>query len=235
MQKRRGVNVQLSIRLQALADFVPQDSHVIDVGTDHAHIPIYLVKNKIATNCIATDINAGPLEKAARNMKAYNVTNIKLVQTNGLQGLEEDFGDVIMISGMGGYLITEILKASPMVVKRAKRLILQPQQDADVVRHFLHEHDFCIKEENFVKDEEKYYNIMCVEPGQAAYKKEYEYKYGKCLIEKPNEVFKEWLKQKEDKLQTIYASLQNKETASAKKRREEIKAELEMHQEVMRH
>lgn len=225
--------MQLSIRLQALADYVPRNSRVIDVGTDHAHIPIYLMKNHIAVSCVATDINAGPLKKALHNMKAHGITDIKLIQTNGLQGIDENSGDVIMISGMGGYLITEILQASKALAKKAKRLILQPQQDADVLRQYLVENEFCIKEENFVKDEEKYYTIMCVEQGKASYQKAYEYKYGKYLIEHPNECFKEWLKQKESKLKSIYLSLEDKETLSAQKRKKEIEEELQMHQEVM--
>lgn len=94
--------MQLSIRLSAIASFVPKGSYVIDVGTDHAYIPIYLVEQGIAKACLATDINKGPLEKARKNLAFHGIQNVSLRQTNGLEGIEIGTGDVVMISGMGG-------------------------------------------------------------------------------------------------------------------------------------
>lgn len=143
--------MQLSNRLGTLTKYVPQGSRVIDVGTDHAYVPIYLMKNNITISCMATDINKGPLIKAKQNITKYHIPNIKLKQTSGLQGITEEDGNVIMISGMGGYLIIDILKAAMSVVKAANRLILQPQQDIDEVRKFLHANHFKIITEDLQK------------------------------------------------------------------------------------
>lgn len=226
--------MELSNRLSTLVKYVPEGSKVIDVGTDHAYIPIYLVKHHIAVSCLATDINKGPLIKAQHNIDRYRIKNIALKQTSGLMGIEPGTGDVIMISGMGGYLIIEILKAAMPVVKAAKRLILQPQQDIKEVRKFLHEQGFKIKTEDFAEDDGKYYTILVVEQGEEQYDKEYEYVYGKCLIEKKLPLFVEWMMDKEEKLESIYSQLEGIETSHTAKRKQELEIELHMHKEVMK-
>jgi len=225
--------VQLSTRLSAIASFVPRGSQVIDVGTDHAYIPIYLVETGLAVSCLATDINKGPLEKAKKNITAHGINNIELMQTNGVEGIPADRGDVLMISGMGGYLIVDILKRGKDLVQNIKRLILQPQQDIVEVRKYLHAIGFKIVEETFVKDEEKYYTIIVAEPGQEApYTHEYQYLYGKCLIEKKIPVFKEWLEMKLAKQEGIYKALEHQNTPSAYARCKELEEEIQTLREV---
>lgn len=226
--------MQLTNRLGAIAAYVSEGSRVIDVGTDHAYIPIYLVKNKKVVSCIATDINKGPLEKAKKNIEDYKLDNITLKLTNGLEGIPADAGDVIMISGMGGYLIIDILSRAPELVKAAKKLILQPQQDISEVRKYLHQIGFQIKDENFVKDDDKYYTVIVATHGEENYDKEYEYIYGKCLIEKKLPIFKEWLVKKDEKLKGIYKSLQNQSSEHIERRKKELEEELSVHHEVMK-
>lgn len=225
--------MQLSNRLSALTKYVPQGSRVIDVGTDHAYVPIYLMKNNIATSCMATDINKGPLVKAQQNMDKYRISNIRLKQTSGLQGITEEDGNVIMISGMGGYLIVDILKAAMQVAKAADRLILQPQQDIDQVRKFLHANGFKIVTEDFAKDDDKYYTVLVVEKGVEAYDKDYEYIYGKCLIEKKMPLFKEWLMKKQEKLEEIQGHLKERQGEQPAARMIELEKEISQIKEVI--
>lgn len=225
--------MQLSNRLSALTKYVPQGSKVIDVGTDHAYVPIYLMKNNIATSCMATDINKGPLVKAQQNMDKYRISDIRLKQTSGLQGITEEDGNVIMISGMGGYLIVDILKAAMQIAKAADRLILQPQQDIDQVRKFLHANGFKIVTEDFAKDDDKYYTVLVVEKGEEAYDKEYEYIYGKCLIEKKMPLFKEWLMKKQEKLEEIQSHLKERQGEQPAARMIELEKEISQIKEVI--
>lgn len=226
--------MQLSVRLSAIAQYVPNNSQVIDVGTDHAYIPIHLRQTGQAKTCIATDINKGPLEKAAKNVSAHGIKDIRLVQTNGLQGLEEEQPDVIMISGMGGYLTIDILKAASPLVEKAKRLILQPQQDIDQVRRYLHASGFKIIDEDFVKDEEKYYTVIVAEQGNEQYKQEIDYLYGQCLMKKQLPVFKEWIALKLQKQEGILTALGNQSSPHILKRQQELKQEIEGLKEVTR-
>lgn len=225
--------MQLSTRLAAIASFVPKGSRVIDVGTDHAYIPIYLVEEGLAISCLATDINKGPLEKAQKNLTAHGLHQVQLMQTNGVEGITSDAGNVLMISGMGGYLIVDILKRGQALVQNMDRLILQPQQDIAEVRKYLHEIGFRIEDEAFVEDEEKYYTVIVAVPGKEHYDKAYEYLYGKCLIEQRVPVFKTWIMQKLDKQEKIYASLMNQTSESANTRKGELEAEIRTLREVM--
>lgn len=224
--------MQLSIRLSAIAKCVPQGSRVIDVGTDHAYIPIYLSERGIVKSCLATDINKGPLEKAKKNLVMHKINNVYLKQTNGLEGISTDVGDVIMISGMGGYLIIDILERGKELVKRVNKLILQPQQDIDKVRRYLHSIGFKIEDEDFVQDEEKYYTIIVAVPGEECYEKDYEYTYGKCLIEKKLPLFKTWIIEKRSKQEEIYLALKSQDSQSALKRKEELMHEIQTLKEV---
>ena len=224
--------MQLSIRLSAIAKCVPQGSRVIDVGTDHAYIPIYLSERGIVKSCLATDINKGPLEKARKNLAMHKISNVHLKQTNGLEGISCDAGDVIMISGMGGYLIIDILERGKELVKSVNKLILQPQQDIDEVRRYLHSIGFKIEDEDFVQDEEKYYTIIVAVPGQECYEKAYEYTYGKCLIEKKIPLFKTWITEKRNKQEGIYSALEIQNSQSALQRKEELIQEIQTLREV---
>lgn len=224
--------MQLSRRLSAIASFVPKGSRVIDVGTDHAYIPIYLVEQGIAETCLATDINKGPLEKAKKNLVAHGIECVTLKQTNGLAGIEIGSGDVVMISGMGGYLIIDILEKSLPLVQSMKKLILQPQQDIVEVRKYLHEIGFIIEDETFVEDEEKYYTIIVAVPGKERYEKAYEYLYGKCLIEKKSPVLKKWVAEKLMKQQGIYKAIEMQTSFSVLKRKKELEEEIQILKEV---
>lgn len=225
--------MQLSTRLAAIAQFVPKQSHVIDVGTDHAYIPIYLVEQGIALSCLATDINKGPLEKAKKNLVAHQLEQkIKLMQTNGVESVTADQGEVLMISGMGGYLIIDILQRGHELVRKMKKLILQPQQDIVEVRKYLHQIGFRIEAEAFVEDDEKYYTVISAVPGKERYEKAYEYAYGKCLIEQKNEVLKEWVEMKLAKQEGIYQSLFKQDSEGAKRRQDELREEIAALREV---
>lgn len=224
--------MQLSTRLQAIAQFVPRGSRVIDVGTDHAYIPIYLVEEGLAVSCLATDINKGPLEKAAKNIAAHGLEQVSLMQTNGVHGITCDAGDILMISGMGGYLIIDILSRGQALVQNMKKMILQPQQDVDAVRRYLHQIGFCIEQEAFVNDEDKYYTVLSAVPGIEHYEKEYEYLYGKYLIREKNAILKEWVEMKLGKQEGIYQALVMQNTESAKKRIQELQTEMHMLREV---
>ncbi len=226
--------MELSTRLAAIAKCVPTGSRIIDVGTDHAYIPIFLMKKNIAKSCLATDINRGPLEKAEHNIKSHNVSGIALMQTNGLDNIHEGAGDVIMISGMGGYLIIDILNRALPLVHSVKKLILQPQKDIAEVRKYLHTIGFSIEDEDFVKDDGKYYTVIVAVQGEERYKEDYEYIYGRCLIQKGLPLYKEWLLIKDEKLQDIYEGLKIKASDSVDKRKQELEAEMSMHREVMK-
>ena len=106
--------IKLSKRLQQIADFVPLGTKIADIGTDHALLPCYLVQEKISPWAIATDVNKGPLEVAKRQVKALLLADRVAVRLgDGLEPIEPLEVETVIISGMGGATIKNILDKSP--------------------------------------------------------------------------------------------------------------------------
>ncbi|ONI47250.1 hypothetical protein AN644_01045 [Candidatus Epulonipiscium fishelsonii] len=196
--------MKLSNRLEQIASFVQQGSIVADIGTDHAYIPIFLSQHNIVKKCIACDINKGPLENAIKHIKKYKIDNVETRISNGLKNLcNEDNIDTLIIAGMGGYSIIEILTNDiNEILENVTTLIVQPQNNRPEVRKFLHSIGFKIYAEQFLKEDNKIYTIIVCEKGHEVYK-DYEYIYGKYMIENPNKTFLDWIH---------YEGVQHKET-----------------------
>ena len=145
--------MNLSERLQTIANFVPKNSVVADIGTDHGYIPIYLIENNISKKVIATDISKNSLEKAIENVNIYNYENkIDTRHGNGLETIKEYEVDTVIIAGMGGILIKDILDKSWSKRDSITNFILQPNIATSELRKYLIEKNFEILDEKLVKD-----------------------------------------------------------------------------------
>lgn len=153
----------LSKRLQMVLRSVPEASLVADIGTDHAFLPIALMRSGIARGVIACDIAEGPLNVAAKNVKRSGVEGIELRLSDGLAAVKENEADVVTIAGMGGDLISRILEAAPWVKNPEKRLILQPMTSADSLRDYLYRDGFRIVSELAVTDSGRVYSVITAE------------------------------------------------------------------------
>lgn len=132
-----------------------------DVGTDHGYVPIALVEKKKVKKAIAMDINAGPLERARKNIAASGLEEyIETRLSDGVLALAEREADSILIAGMGGELIIHILTEGESVCKQAKELILQPQSDLCRVREYLRLNKYKIVDEDMVCEDGKFYPMM---------------------------------------------------------------------------
>ena len=159
--------MQLSARLQQIASFVRPGDRVIDVGTDHAYIPIWLLKNGLVRSAIATDIRSGPLERASADARRFGVADtLTLRLTDGLLGCAAEEADTVIIAGMGGETMIGILSAAPWA--KDKRLILQPQTKQDQLRRWLGEHGLAITDAALVHDTGRIYLVWLVEAGEMA-------------------------------------------------------------------
>ncbi len=152
----------LDERLACCVKFVRKNAKVVDVGTDHAYLPIYLVKTGIITHAIASDLREGPLANAEKNINRYGLAeHIKTVLSNGLENVPETEADDIIISGMGGEVIIDIIKAK-WLKNTDKRLILQPMSEDEKLRDFLKDNKFFIEREEAVISKNKVYTVMSV-------------------------------------------------------------------------
>ena len=157
--------IKLSKRMKAVASMVTSGNVLADIGTDHGYVPIFLVQRKKIPKAIAMDINKGPLQRACENIAMCQLENyIETRLSDGVQRLKVGEVDSILIAGMGGELVINIISEGMDVCRNAKELILQPQSELGKVRRFLREQKFKIIDEDMVIEDGKYYPMMKVIP-----------------------------------------------------------------------
>mgnify|MGYP001423311544 CR=1 FL=1 len=155
--------MELSKRLNWIIEKLDKVEVIMDIGTDHGYIPVYLVKNNIAKKVIASDINKEPLKKAKINASLDGVSDkIDLRLGGGLSPLKNREAQAVIIAGMGGNLIRDILKNDLNKVKNLDYLILQPAQNPEVLREYLYTNNYEILDEDICLDENMYYEIFKV-------------------------------------------------------------------------
>ena len=158
----------ISKRLELVASFVTQGAILLDVGSDHAYLPIDLVERGQINSAIAGEVVEGPYQSAVKNVEAHGLKEkIQVRLANGLAAFEEsDQVSVITIAGMGGRLIARILEEGLNKLANVERLILQPNNREDDLRIWLQDHDFQIVAESILEEAGKFYEILVVETGQ---------------------------------------------------------------------
>lgn len=162
------MNIHLSLRLLAVASLVPVGARPIDVGTDHAMIPVWLVQTGRCSHVLATDIRPGPLENAAGLISRTGTEeNIRLVLTDGLHGLGPGDGDTVILAGMGGESMISILAAAPWTREEGTLLILEPQSKKADLRRWLTENGYAIVSEQLVEDAGRIYPILTARSGES--------------------------------------------------------------------
>ena len=225
--------MEISYRLNKIAEKVT-NYNIADIGTDHAYIPIFLYKNNKIKNAIACDISKGSLQKAKDNINKYNLNDIiKTRLGNGLEKITlEDKVDTIIIAGMGGMLMLDILKKGSLIASNAKELILQPQKDIDKVRQYLIENNFKIIDDEILKDDNKYYTIIKAINGNEAipYTKE-EYIFGRFEINNKCQILKEYIEEQLYKMEIVLKNIKN---SNAKSRILELENDIEIYKEVFK-
>ena len=161
------MKIPLSARLLACCGFVNPGDRVADVGCDHGYLGIYLLKQGIASQVFASDINEGPLQAAVRNSEKFGVRHkISFYLSDGVRSLPRDF-DTLVCAGMGADTMVSILSAAPWLKSDRYRLILQCQSKTPFLRKFLWENGWNIASEQVLQDGKFLYTVMEViwQPG----------------------------------------------------------------------
>lgn len=218
----------LSDRLMAIAHMVTPGFRVADIGCDHAYLSIYLTKENISPKVIACDINKGPVEIAKSNISLAGLNDaIEVRLGDGLTKVTAGEVDSIVIAGMGGTLITNILSSGCKVADEAREVILGPQSDVDKVRHFLEKQGYRIISETMVCEDNKFYPVIKAVHGEMHLEEEIYYKYGKILIHEADPVLHEFLILQKKQIAEILEKLHNQnENEGISQRIDELKAEL---------
>lgn len=154
-------NINITERLKKCGAMVEKGSKIADVGTDHAYLPIYLIKEKKATHAIACDLREGPLENAKKNIKKFGLEEkIETRLSNGLENIKENEADEVIIAGMGGILISEILENCTWENKINKKFILQPMNHEKDLRVYLAKNGYETENEEAVNCMGKSYVVI---------------------------------------------------------------------------
>jgi len=152
--------LELTPRLQLLADWVPSGARLADVGTDHAYLPVWLRLHGRVVSAIACDLREGPLARARETGRTWGVDGVDYRLGNGLAVVAPKEADTIVIAGMGGENIAAILAQAPWTADGRPTLLLQPQTRAEALRAFLAENGYAVRREALVEDRGTIYPMM---------------------------------------------------------------------------
>lgn len=217
--------INLSERLKTVADFTLEDNttkKIVDVGCDHALVPIYLLQKNDKLNIVASDINTGPLQKAKENISKYSLLDkIKLELADGIEKIDEDT-DTLIIAGMGMDTITYILEKNKEKLDSVYKLIISSNNKFLEIRKKITSLGYFIEKEKIVFEDGKYYVIIKFLKGKNNYN-EKEFYFGPYLLKNKDELFFKYYEFiKREKL-NILESLPSSCEDKIKKIEEEIK------------
>ena len=196
--------IKLSKRLKSIADFIDDNTSVVDIGCDHGLLDIYLAKNKKNIKIIASDINKNALDNAIKNIKKYKEeNNIKTILSNGLDNIDTSSINTIVISGMGTHTIVGILYNNLKKLKNINNLIIQSNNDLDFLRYKLSKIGYIITKEVLIEDANIIYTIIKFNKGYKFYTKKQLF-FGPILLKENSSLFIKKNKQELAKLEKFY-------------------------------
>ncbi len=206
---------ELSKRLMSIYRMVPQ-SVVADIGADHGKLIIALVENGIASHGYAVENKKGPFERLQKAVKKAGLEDkIEVIYSDGLKDLP-NFVSTIVIAGMGGHLIVEILKRDRLKLANVQTIIVDAHNALDKVRDEITKLGYIISDEEIVLDANKYYEIIKFIKADIAFMSEYDKEFGPILRKEKSCLFKEKYQKRMKTIKTLI----NKENLDSVRRTE---------------
>ncbi|AHK22437.1 tRNA (adenine(22)-N(1))-methyltransferase [Candidatus Hepatoplasma crinochetorum Av] len=197
-------------RIIEIADYISKNSQVLDIGTDHGYIPLYLLKNKITDKITATDINTKPLLQAKKTLIDYkDLETLKFIKSNGFENIIDIASyQYIIIAGLGGKTIEIILKN----YNDNAILILNPTNNEAILRKFLYDNKFKIEDEKLIYENNIYSIIIKAKKQYKVLKyNQRDLVLGPILIKKNNKVISQFFYQKGIYFQNIFLKSKKEE------------------------
>lgn len=187
----------LSTRLKMVAKFLSEGTFFADIGSDHAYLPCYVCTKDKTAMAIAGEVNKGPFESAKKNVASQNLTTkIEVCLGNGLEVIQNKKVNEVVIAGMGGSLIRDILEAGKDNLVNVQRIIAQPNIGAPIVRKWLVDNKYKIVAEEIVAENGHVYEIIVADKATVNnfnHLSEKELLFGPYLLaEKSNEFYQKW-------------------------------------------
>ncbi len=227
--------MRLSDRMHMVADMVSKGEALADIGCDHGYLSVWLVREGTVNRAIAMDVREGPLARAAESIRFFHQQErIETRLSDGMDELKPGEADRIVIAGMGGILMSDILRRGRECVKAAEQLVLQPQSDIHLVREAVHGLGFKITDERACREGGKYYIAFAC--GKGAEEIPYtgaEYRYGRILVARRDETWLSFLRQELGKKEKMLERIRIKDPECIGKRASEIAAETAELREIL--
>lgn len=222
--------MKLTDRLLKIASLVDRDKKIADIGTDHGYIPVYLLNEGVINYAILADINKGPLENAKKEVTRNKLTEkVDLRLGSGIEVLKKGEVEEVIIAGMGGSLINEILMANENVAHTTEKFILQPMQNPEDLREYLYKNGYEILDECLVREDYRIYEIIvCKYKNLPPSEKDpIYYEIGEKLIQKNDPLLREFIENKIRMNNNILNKLDKVDAASVESRKIVVNKKIE--------
>ncbi|HHY0047408.1 TPA: tRNA (adenine(22)-N(1))-methyltransferase [Clostridioides difficile] len=216
--------MKLTDRLLKIASLVSDGKKIADIGTDHGYIPVYLLKEGKVPFAVLADVNKGPLDNAHKEVIQNNLLDkVDLRLGSGIEILEIGEVEEVIIAGMGGILISELLEAKKEVAHNVEKLILQPMQAQEELRYYLLNNGYEILEEVLVREDFRIYEIIVAKytGKNTIIEDEIYYEVGIKLLENKDSLFNDFIEKKIKTYSSIVNKLEGKNGEAIDKRRKE--------------
>ena len=231
--------MEISNRLKAICDLCLPGQVVADIGCDHGYVSITLTNSGKFEKALAMDINEGPLRLAGQNIALYgDKARIETRLSSGFDKLEKGEADTVIIAGMGGMLVRDILDAGRDKLGSVKQLVLGAQSDIDTVRRYITAAGFRIDDEEMLEEDGKYYQLIrAVNTGSdiEGQLSDIEALYGPVLIKKKHAVLREYLTKQKAVLTDIKLRLDGRTEDKIISRVEELTRDIGIIDETLEH
>lgn len=215
--------MQLSTRLETICRLAGSGDTVCDIGTDHGYVPIELVRRGQFKQALAMDVRKGPLLRAGEHIcEAGLMDRITVRLSNGFERMEPGEAEVVVIAGMGGPLMTELLEQGKMKAQSAKHLILSPQSEVGEFHRYLIDNHYKVDDELWIEDENKFYVVIRTACGDEETWTEEELCYGRIPLREKSEVLAQLLEKEIETADQVLKHLEGREGSSAEGSRIEL-------------
>ena len=225
----------LTNRLMEIAKFISVNSIVGDIGTDHGYLPIYLIENKISKFVIATDVSEKSLDKIINYVEEKGLQRDIITRLgDGLDVIKPFEVDTLVIAGMGGLLISDILEKNKETTDSITNFIFQPMVASKELRQYLIQNKFKILDESLAKEGDKFYEIIYAERRLDYIEDKINYDISNKLIKKNHPLLGEFLNFKINKHNEILNKLKDEVSDKSRERYEEIERERDKYKEILK-
>ncbi len=203
-------------------------SSIADIGSDHAYLSKYLLDNGHVDRVLNVEVRQGPYDASCKTLAAYLQNGVaKVILSYGIDDVSPAEADAVIIAGMGGSTIIDILNKDLSHTRSFKKLVLQPQHAIAEVRKYLIGHSFHITQERIAREGDKFYEIICAVPAKSKqHREEMYYHIPSLCLGNPCENLLPFLKHKQMQQEKIIAACQKKHSRSAVEKNKEARQRL---------